>query len=129
MHQQIRLSTAKSPPDLEAVLRVLADAGLNIRAVGGSGVEQGGELGLAVSHEDHAEAMRVLREAGYRPREVEVAVCLLDPETPGQLLACVRDVAKANKGKGHAIMDLAIGIPEPDGRIPVQVFSSRRGPG
>lgn len=125
MHQQIRVVGAKSPPDLEAVLQVLADAGINIIAVGGSNLEHGGELGFATEHEDQQKALDALTTAGYRPRVADVLVCWLTNE-PGSLLDCIRQAAESNRGTGKGIRDLAIGVPGPDGRIPVQVYSDRR---
>jgi hypothetical protein len=121
MHQQIRLAApASSPPNLEKVLQVLEDAGINIVAVGGSNVEHGGEFGFAVDHDRQDAALDALRAAGLRPRVVDVTLCLLD-DRPGALRDCI---AKANRGHrpGRLIRDIAIGIPGADGRVPVQVY-------
>jgi hypothetical protein len=127
MHQQIRLVTRLSPPDLAAALQVVADAGINILAVGGSNLEHGGEFGFAVAHEDQAAAVAALEAKRYRPRAVDVTVCWITKNEPGQLLECVRTASNANKGTGKAIRDIAIGVADDQGRIPVQIFSD--GPG
>jgi hypothetical protein len=121
MHQQIRLAVpASSPPNLEKVLQVLEDAGINIIAVGGSNVEHGGEFGFAVDHTQQQAALEVLQEARLRPRLVDVTLCRLD-NRPGALRDCI---SSANEGHrpGRLIRDIAIGIPEEDGRVPVQIY-------
>ena len=69
MHKQIRVVPAKSPADLKAFLEVLAAARINIVAAGGSDVEQGGEFAFAVTDGQEADAIALLRDAGYQPRE------------------------------------------------------------
>jgi len=121
MHQQIRLAVpASSPPNLEKVLQVLEDAGINVIAVGGSNVEHGGEFGFAVDHDQQEAALTVLRAAHLRPHLVDVTLCLLD-NRPGALRDCITN---ANQGHrpGRLIRDLAVGVPEADGRVPVQVY-------
>ena len=56
MHQQIRTQPTQSPPDLQAFLTVLEEAGINIEAAGGSDIEQGGEFAFAVAHGVEADA-------------------------------------------------------------------------
>jgi hypothetical protein len=121
MHQQIRLAVpASSPPNLEKVLESLEAAGINIIAAGGSNVEHGGEFGFAVDHDQQEAALAVLREAHLRPRVVDVTLCLLD-NRPGALRDCI---SNANQGHrpGRLIRDIAVGVPEADGRVPVQVY-------
>ena len=121
MHQQIRLAVpTSSPPNLEKVLQLLGDAEINITAVGGSNVEHGGEFGFAVDHDQQAAALAVLREAHLRPHVVDVTLCLLD-NRPGALRDCI---SNANQGHrpGRLIRDIAVGVPEADGRVPVQVY-------
>ena len=127
MHLQIRTVPAHSPADLAEFLRVLAEAGINIEIAGGSDVEFGGQFAFAVQDGQEAEAMRVLQEALYEPQLVEVVTCMLSNE-PGQLLACITDVAQSNAESGMAIRDISIGVPGEDGRIPVQVYSEARPP-
>lgn len=128
MHLQVRLKPATSPPDVELLLRRLKDAGVNLRGVGGSDVEFGGEFAFAVDdgQEDRAKAAldehpkyhyRVL-EAGVDPG---LTLCWLE-NVPGSLHACLADVATANMDSGRIIRDMLIGVPE-DGRIPVQIYS------
>jgi len=121
MHQQIRLAVpADSPPNLEKVLQVLEDEGINIIAVGGSNVEHGGEFSFAVDHEKQDAALEVLRGARLRPRLVEVTVCLLE-NRPGALRDCI---TSANRGHrpDRLIRDIAVGVPDADGRTPVQLY-------
>jgi hypothetical protein len=122
MHQQIRTVPKLSPPDLEAFLTVLADAGINIEAAGGSDVEQGGEFAFAVAHGQERDAMAVLEAAGYLPRLVDVQLCALTDE-PGQLLACITEARALNASTGMVIKDISIGRPDADGRIQVQIYS------
>jgi hypothetical protein len=127
MHQQVRLSPALSPPDLARVLEIVADAGINIVAVGGSNLEHGGEFAFSVA--DAATTTKVfdlLRSKGYKPRLADVDLFWLTNQ-PGQLLAKVREVAANNKASGKAIQDIAVGPPGPDGRIRVEIYSARRG--
>jgi hypothetical protein len=122
MHQQIRLDVpASSPPNLEAVLQILKDAGINIVAVGGSNVEQGGEFGFAVDHDKQDAALEALRSARLRPRVVDVTLCLLD-NRPGALLECITEANRNHRPGGRLIRDIAVGVPEADGRVPVQVY-------
>ena len=132
MHKQIRVVPARSPADLKAFLEVLAPAGINIVAAGGSNVEQGGEFAFTVSHGQEADALNLLRDAGYQPRELDESVESEDgavfttcwmPDNPGQLLACVTSVTDANAASGRVIKDLSIGAPRADGMIPVQIYS------
>jgi hypothetical protein len=121
MHQQIRTVPKLSPPDLEAFLTVLAHAGVNIEAAGGSDVEQGGEFAFAVAHGQEVDAMAALVGAGYLPRLVDVHVCALGNE-PGTLLACITE-ARALNGSNKVIKDISVGVPDEDGRIRVQIYS------
>jgi hypothetical protein len=121
MHQQIRLAVpASSPPSLEKVLQVLEDAGINIIAVGGSNVEHGGEFGFAVDHDQQEAALKVLADARLRAHLVDVTLCLLE-NRPGALRDCITN---ANQGHrpGRLIRDIAVGIPDADGRVPVQIY-------
>ena len=132
MHKQIRVVPAKSPADLKAFLEVLA--AINIKAAGGSNVEQGGEFAFAVEHGQEADAIGLLTAAGYQPRELDDAAenedgsvlttCTMSDQ-PGELLACVTSVTDANQAAGRVIKDISIGMPDATtGRIPVQIYSA-----
>ena len=132
MHKQIRVVPARSPADLKAFLEVLAAAGINITAAGGSNVEQGGEFAFMVTDGQEADAIALLTDAGYQPRELDIEVEAEDgsifttcwmTDQPGELLRCVREVTDANQAAGRVIKDLSIGVPNANGEIPVQIYS------
>ena len=122
MHQQIRMVVpGSSPPDLASPLQILADANISIVAIGGGGVEHGGEVAITVGHDDHDRALDLLKR--FRPRVVEVKVCWLAPDQPGQLLACVQEARGEPKWANKRIRDVTIGAEtDAQGRIPVQIF-------
>jgi hypothetical protein len=123
MHQQIRTVPAMSPPDLQAFLALLANAGINLEAAGGSDVENGGEFAFAVAHGQEDEAIALLEQAGYHPRLVDVDVFPVTND-PGQLLECVAKVAARNAHAGRVIKDIALGVPEDVGLpMRVQIYS------
>ena len=132
MHMQIRAIPARSPADLKAFLEVLAEAGVNVVAPGGSNVEQGGEFAFTVDDDQEGDAIRALEAAGFQPRRFEEGIASDDgayltkcwmTNTPGQLLACVASVTEANQASGRVIKDLSIGVPREDGQIPVYIYS------
>ncbi len=88
MHLQVRSVPATSPANLEAFLKVLKQAGLNIEAAGGGDIENGGEFAFAVGEDRVDEAKAALEAAGYHPRIVEVDFRWLS-NAPGQLHAFV----------------------------------------
>lgn len=122
MHQQIRAVPAKSPPDLEALLQVLYDEGVNLVSAGGSDLELGGEFAFSVSDEQHDQTLRALERAGYATRVVDLDVCWMKPKA-GELLRCVRGATALMARSGSVIRDIAIGEPNADGLIPVQISS------
>jgi hypothetical protein len=122
MHLQIRAAPVLSPPNLRAFLAVLDRAGINIEAAGGSDVEKGGEFAFAVEDGKEQHAIRALEAERYHPRLVEVDFCWM-PNNAGQLLACVSRVAEKNAKAGRVIKDLAVGGPDRQGRILVQLYS------
>ena len=125
MHQQIRLVVPrKSPPDLASVLEVLAQ--FNILAAGGSNIEHGGEFAFAVDHGEQTAALKALTDAGYEPRVVEVHACMVT-DTPGALLACIREATSKNKASGKLIKDIASGGKNANGELPIQVYSEKPG--
>lgn len=130
MHKQIRVVPARSPADLKAFLEVLA--GINLKAAGGSSVEQGGEFAFSVEHGLEADAIGLLTSGGYQPRELTDGVEAEDgsifttcwmTDQPGELLRCVAAVTDANQAAGRVIKDLSIGVPSANGEIPVQIYS------
>jgi hypothetical protein len=129
MHQQIRTVPATSPPDVELLLRRLAEAGVNLAGAGGSNVEFGGEFAFAVDDGHEARAVAVLKEHKYRyrvfenGRDPELTVCWIKDNKPGQLDKCVAGVAAANLKSGRIIRDILIGVPDKVQGIPIQVFS------
>ena len=127
MHLQIRLKPALSPPDVELLLRRLKEANVNLRGVGGSDIEFGGEFAFAVDDGQEDRAKAALDAAGYRYRvlehdvDPELTLCWLE-NVPGALHACLEGIANANLDSGRIIRDMLIGVPE-DGRVPVQIYS------
>jgi hypothetical protein len=128
MHKQLRVDPVASPPDVEKLLRRLADHGVNLGGAGGSNVEFGGEFAIAVEDNEEERARQALdADPPYRYRVLEwkvdpgLTVCWLKNE-PGQLHKCIADIAAANLKSGRIIRDLLIGVPSKEG-IPVQVYS------
>jgi len=128
MHLQVRLKPAASPPDVERLLRHLKDAHVNLRGVGGSDVEFGGEFAFAVDDGQEDNAKAALDAAGYHYRVLEAGVnpgltlCWLD-NVPGALHACLDGIASSNLDNGRIIRDMLIGVPGDDGKVPVQIYS------
>jgi hypothetical protein len=113
MHQQIRSVPALSPPSVEAFLAVLAEAGVNLLAVGGGDLESGGEIAIAVSHREQQAALDSLQAAGYAAREVDVDHQVISNRA-GALHAFIAKVAAENERKGFVIKDITVGLPDPD---------------
>jgi hypothetical protein len=127
MHQQLRVAPVASPPDLEKLLGVLEQAGVNIIAAGGGGLELGSEFAFAPDDDDVETAWDALVNAGYQPRRLLVdkdyKLCWLTND-PGQLKSCISEVAQENIARGRVIQDILIGVERDEkGRIPVQVYS------
>jgi len=130
MHKQFRLQPTSSPPDVEKLLRRLAEGGVNLAGAGGSNVEFGGEFAFAVRDGDEDGAIAVLKEHEYSYRVIEaegdtgLTLCWLrNPNDAGELHRnCIKDIAAANLRSGRIIRDLLIGVPEERG-TPVQVYS------
>lgn len=147
MHVQARASTKTSafadgdeegaavsatyrPGALGEILEVLENAGFNLRTAGGRRIELGGEFGFAVDPRDgdtdheaatHA-AVEALQGQGFDAHVVGVQTRLLD-DTPGALRAFVADIS----AQGLLIEEVAVGTPDRDGRIPVQVYTALAG--
>jgi hypothetical protein len=134
MHLQMRTAPRLSPPDVEKLLAVLADAGVNLVGIGGSNVEFGGELALVPEDGQEDLARTTLENAGYAVRVVRVdadeglVLCRVKNEH-GALHACLAAAAAANLTKGRIIRDILIGIPDADdvadGVIPVHIYSEQ----
>jgi hypothetical protein len=122
MHLQIRTVPARSPASLVEFLGVLFDNDINLESAGGHDIEAGGEFVCAVAHGEEDRTMRILQDAGYRPRLVEVDVCAVG-NTPGQLLECIASVTEQNQSLGRVIRDITVGVPDADGRLQVQIYS------
>jgi hypothetical protein len=130
MHLQIRVLPATSPPDLEKLLGVLYEAGVNLVAAGGGNLELGDEFAFAPAHEHAQQAVEALTGAGYREPRVlnaekgDFKLCWLHPNTPGQLRGCIAEAAAENLEAGKVIKDILVGVEVDDeGRVPVQVYS------
>jgi hypothetical protein len=122
MHQQIRLVVPTgSPQDVAKPLRDLNRAGINLISASGSNVEQGGEVAFSVDDKDIASAMQVLD--AYSPRLVDVKVCWLAPNKPGELLRCIETARRETKWANKAVRDIAITTEHNSkGELGVQVY-------
>lgn len=125
MHQQIRTVPARSAADLVAFLTVLAEAGLSIKSAGGSNLSSGGEFAFGLLDDEYDHAMDVLRKARYKPRLVEVDYRAI-PDEAGELLRFVTEITKQNLEAKREILDIAIGVPDANGLIQVQVYSGSK---
>lgn len=134
MHLQVRTAPVASPPDVEKLLRRLADDGVNLVAIGGSNVEFGGELAFVPQHDHEDRAFAVLdrHEYPYRVLHVDqdegLSLCEV-PNEPGALHKCLAQISEENLAKGRIIRDILIGVPDADdaanGLVPVQVYSEQ----
>ena len=129
MHLQIRTRPITSPPDIEKLLRLLAEAGVSLSGAGGSNIEFGGEFAIALEDGHEDEAIRVLQANRYPHRVLEagkdpgLTLCWIkDPTKAGELHRCIKGVSDANLTSGRIIRDLLIGVPGPEG-TPVQIYS------
>ncbi len=127
MHLQIRVRPKLSPPDVEKLLRHLAAEDVNLKGVGGSNVEFGGEFAFAVADGDEDKAKGALDKYGYQYRsfeyqvDPELTLCWLEDRV-GMLHECIEEIAAKNLESGRIIRDILIGVPTSEG-VPVQVFS------
>ena len=137
MHKQIRSEPTKSPADVGAFLQTLADAGVNIVAVGGGAIEHGGKVVIAChlgDRDDTDAALRTLDSEAYPHEVVNEGMnpsgylhvgAMRDRE--GELAREVR-AALAGAGAGYIVEDVALGVPfSEDGALvfPVQIFCVR----
>lgn len=134
MHQQVRTSTTKSGSSSDGpgamadegglvdILRILEEAGINLRAAGGRDLDDGGVFAFAVEHDGKEQdtdgrnrAVQLLEREGYKAHEVKVHDCYVTDE-PGALRKCIEEVEARSP-----VYEIFVGTPEPDGRIPVQL--------
>ena len=137
MHMQIRCNPVASPPDVDLLLGRLAEAGVNLVAVGGSDVEFGGELALVPEDGQESLAIDVLDRFEYPHRELFVdnpdsglRLCMASHESGG-LHRCLQDASIENRERGWKIRDILVGVPDEDEfeakKIPVHIYSQPEG--
>jgi hypothetical protein len=110
------------------ILELLAGSSFNIRGASGHGIEFGGEFTFWVGKRDgddthdasNEAAAALLKDNGYDVRLVEVSYEFLDDE-PGTLRAFVTRL----QGEGFWVEEITVGTPREDGKIPVQIYTSR----
>lgn len=115
---------------LSEILRVLADNDFNLRSAGGRMIELGGEFAFAVADRDGEEhdgrateaAVAALIDAGFDAHVVAVEARDLE-NVPGALLAFVDEIRDA----GLLIEEIAVGTPDENGLIPVQMYTVKAG--
>lgn len=129
MHLQIRTKPINSPPDIEKLLGRLAAAGANLGGAGGSDLEFGGEFAMGLEDGTEGKVIEVLEQFEYEYRmldsrvDPDLTLCWINqPDQPGELHGCVKEVAKANLATGRIIRDILVGIPTREG-TPVQIYS------
>ena len=126
MHQQIRCVPKASPPDVERFLRVLKEADVNLLAVGGGGLELGGEIAIAPEDGQAQRAMDALAE--YQPRLLEAEngdykLCWVT-HASGALHDCIAEAAAENLESGKVIQDILVGVERDEqNRVPIQIYS------
>jgi len=112
---------------LAELAATIAEAGINLRSVGGKGIELGGEVILAVSDEDEERFAQLLEAKGYDFRIVEPPHDHLQ-DRPGALADFLSKLA----AEGRLIDSINVATPDKDGTIPVQArtvqLSSGSGP-
>jgi hypothetical protein len=118
-------STELDPVEAQAgafarLAAVIAEAGINLRSVGGKNIELGGEVALAVSDEDEERLGELLEAKGYRFRVVEPHHDNL-PDRPGALAGFLGKLA----AEGRLVDTINVATPEKDGTIPVQARTVR----
>lgn len=115
---QLVLTLQSRPGVLATVARALADAGVNITALGAGDAAGRGRVRLLVNNP--AKARRALRAAGFRPTE-EPAFVMRLRNKPGALARVAEKVAKGRinirsayattTGRGSAMVVLTVGSP------------------
>lgn len=133
MHLQVRLVPVTSPPDVSLLLSRLAEAGVDLAAVGGSNVEFGGEFAFVPQDGQEETAFELLNTHGYTYRvfykddDNGLDLVLVDNKTGG-LQARLAEIAEKNLQRGRIIRDILIGVPHPSDeypadKVPVQIYS------
>jgi hypothetical protein len=132
MHLQVRVNPKASPPDVDKLLGRLADAGVNLAAIGGSNVEFGGELALVPQDGHEDVTFQTLDQFAYAYRVLRVdndeglALCEV-PNDVGGLHRALRSIADDNLQRGRIIRDILVGVPDDQLKardlVPVQVHS------
>lgn len=131
----VTISATYGAGALSEILRILEDAGFNLRAASGRAIELGGEFSYWVDPRrdakgnlidaDHDVATRVaadmVKEAGFDTHVVEVHRKLLD-DRPGALRRFVDEIRDA----GALVEEISVGTPGRNGRVPVQVYTARQ---
>ncbi|MEO5885620.1 MAG: hypothetical protein ABIQ58_08930 [Candidatus Limnocylindrales bacterium] len=120
---------------LSEMLRILEEAGFNLRAASGRMIELDGYFSfwvdprraadgslVDVDHEVATEAaIALLQGEGYDVHGADVQHKLLDDE-PGALRRFVDEIRQ----NGLLIEEISVGTPGAGGRIPVQAYTSRQ---
>lgn len=111
---QIEVDPVNARPGALADLAdAIAQAGINIRLVGGQGIETGGELLLAVGEQDEGRLKKVLTDGNYDFRTFKPTHEHLRDE-PGALAVFARQIAQ----QGRLIDTIAVGTPGAEEGVP-----------
>jgi hypothetical protein len=115
---------------LLTLLDLLAENDYDLATAGGDSIEGGGEFvfglkdtgdGEAEEDQRYADCAQLLKENGYRNvRLIKPLLCELDDHV-GALRDCLRQMIT----DGRRIDEIYVGVPEEDGKIPVQVTTIR----
>jgi hypothetical protein len=132
MHQQVRVSirrTSTSGPSVALDEGSLVDIltllqGKNLRSGARMNFESGGEFVFSVRHarnDDTAdqEACDILNDDRFQARLVKVREFLLD-DREGALLRCIRSFEVRAR---EPVIEVHVGAPEPNGKVPVQLVT------
>ena len=126
------VATDTAPLTLAQILALLADKGFSLRGASGHDIEAGGEFAFRVRprtapHGDDADddeavlaAIALLREHHVEVDEVHVYHRDLNDQ-PGALRRFVEYVTK----KQEPIIEISVATPNPNGTVPVQIYTGR----
>ncbi len=97
MHKQVSslLSNGGSPGQLAKYARALAEAGVNIRAIGGSEWDHRGAVAVLVDDDTNLEELIGLLGDDYPTRELHCAEAVL-PDEPGSLATAAERIGDLN---------------------------------